>query len=393
MTTQSSLERSPQRKSFGLVSLLCFMLLAACTSTGNSGASTTSSTGSVAHPEREKVMESGDASKNVLGLGLSLIPNNETYISKFTNYCSNNKAILESNLKDTSFDVKLDGKTIPYTSIRRAKDGLSKNNVCLNFYYPLENQKIGNHVITWDFSFDKRLDDGMASYAPGEEWADMEEQKFIILPSATNSTDFKNWPVVLREDFSRKQVYLYEGEFDGDDNRGREIVSDGKYSIVIDEQKNDRGFFMYPFVSSFADKEYVSINAKSSYEKDNGYYCYELAISSTGLEKRYPAYAFQICSDQGESYTMVNKFPDGDNTVEIIAAVYPSPKINMSRYNKLSVLREGSHYKFFLNDMVIGETNITDFEHAGYSVGFVAHPGDSLQADFDDLVVQMPVEK
>lgn len=372
--------------------MVCFLILGACspTATTNSMGVSPSAT---SHPEREKVMESGEPSESELGLGISLIPREETFVSKFTNYCSNNKAILESNLKDTSFDIKLDGQTIPYPSIRRAKDMLSKNNVCLNFYYPLVNLKTGNHSVTWDFSFDKRLDDGMASYAPGEEWADLEEQKFIILPTAVNSTDFKNWPVVFREDFSQKQVYLYEGEFDNDDNRGREIVSGGKYSIVIDEQKNDRGFFMYPFVSSFAGKEYVSVNAKSSYERDNKYFCFELAISSTGVEKRYPAYAFQICRDQGESYTMVNMFPNGDESIEIIAAVYPNPKINISQYNKLSVLREGKHYTFFLNDKTIGEANISDFEYPGYSVGFVGRTGDSLQVDFDNLVVQMPVEK
>jgi hypothetical protein len=189
-----------------------------------------------------------------------------------------------------------------------------------------------------------------------------------------------HWPLILSATFSSNGSGWPTGDFGGELATGRRSLTSGKYR----------------WSATAIDSVFSHVRASSDAVYD--FYVTVEAIRASGIAGSYYAVVFHadesgdnlgtlLVSDAG--YFIVSALHSGEwNT---LVRRTEASAIRPAEVNRLTVISEGSHYTFLINDEVVGEV-----DYSGLTSGRVGlavqlnEAGDSAVYEFDNFELRAP---
>jgi serine/threonine protein kinase len=203
-----------------------------------------------------------------------------------------------------------------------------------------------------------------------EQWIDQK---------ATDAASvFSQWPLLLMETFDSNENDWYVGEYLSDRLTGFGSLVNGKYTWDVDAID---GFVWRS--SSPLDKLsdfYLSVQARLvSGPPETS--CYGLRFRGDGDDY----YIFRICDDQTFD---VNVYFGGEWTTLIDWS--DSTLIVPDAANRLTIVAQGAHFQFYINDQIVGEVDDTHIA-SGFAGVMMSGAEDTVfSVEFDDFEVRAP---
>ena len=189
----------------------------------------------------------------------------------------------------------------------------------------------------------------------------------------------KDWPVVLKDDFSVAANGWYTGTDEDELSKGIWTVEEGKYRINL-EAKDSFSQWMWPTVEESLPENFylaVRLDFVTGADRSDGGIIFRLQEDGS-------FYLFDLYMNG--DYAIYRHYPGGWETI--------LEDTNSSAYrqglnNLLEVVGQGGHYVFFLNDINLGFFDDTTLEGGGVGVCMgLPEAGNIGQWDFDDFVLR-----
>jgi serine/threonine protein kinase len=311
--------------------------------------------------------------------GINLIADQGPYISRFINYCSENKTVLDTNLKSSNFEITVDGIAIPFDSIGREADYFDGTNLCVDYILPLNNWETGLHQIKWKFTLMKDMSTGGYTFPAG--YNRTQSSYVLVLPEIEPEKEYFDWSEIIKYDFSNNQDYFWSGEFEDEVKKGSVKTLDGNLVIDIENQKISSGSDIAPLFASFAKNSYFSIETSTNDNNISKFYCYGVYLGK--IEKltdidHMLRYRYHICKGNGKYVVALAKLTGSQSYVPIMSKEIQN--ISNSKNNKLAILKKNNQFGFYLNDDLVTNLDLPEFD--AIRVGGTY--------EFDNLSVKIP---
>lgn len=189
----------------------------------------------------------------------------------------------------------------------------------------------------------------------------------------------KSWTLVHSSSFDTDDSKWVIGEFRDNGEVGKWSISDRKYLWEMKSIANDAIRYNYPALSPL-DNFYVSVDINLVKESSIGV---RYGLIFRGTEDVF--YTFRL--EDGHYYRIRRRNEDGswDNLTDRI----PSSAIQFQKVNRLSLIADGNHFLFFINDQFVHEIfdSVLPTGNVGLATTINAE-GDEVILEFDNFEVR-----
>jgi len=222
---------------------------------------------------------------------------------------------------------------------------------------------------------------GATATARARTTAVAQTEATVTMQACAHSTALapEHWPVTFCDTFNVNVNEWYTGNYEGDLVTGDKLITGGRYrwdATALD----DVIWWGIPEISSVTDF-YLTVEARRVSGVEDGQYgvIFRRADSDNyGLFKIEDSQYFKFSLRyEGEWYTVI----DWTETT----AIRPGET------NRLTVLAEGFHYTFYINDQYVGEANEDRLSQGEAGVAIeLLDAGDTAVFEFDNFEVRAP---
>ena len=201
----------------------------------------------------------------------------------------------------------------------------------------------------------------------------------VNLTQDENLENAKTWPVLLSSSFDDDDGKWVLGDFNDGRETGEWFISDKKYVWKMTALVDDTMRVNYPTLSPISDF-YLSVDIKLITGSPNNVR-YGLIFRGTG-DSSY--YTFRL--EDGPYYRVrIKSSGNWDNLTEKIS----SSAIQLQNINRLTVIADGYHFLFYINDQFVDEVFDSRLENGNLGIATTINVnGEDATIEFDNFEVR-----